>query len=551
MEIVTFQFIKEYDVRPNRLFIEYLVYPKEVLGMLLKGYIFEFFFGLISFLFIIYISLKAGKKYFLQNVKTSFLYKLAVFFLIAFFIFMGGRSSFGHRPFSPSNVSFSDDFLLNDLGLNSLYSVLYSAYRMGDEGNPAKLYGNLDKKRVFKLVSKEIGAKVENLQSPLKKFIESSETNGKKKNIVIILEESFGAEFVGSLGGENLAPELEKLSKQGVWFEKLYATGTRSVRGIEAVISGFPPTPGRSIVKLGKSQTNFFTIAGFLSDNGYSTSFIYGGDSNFDNMKRFFLGNGFEKIIDEKDYENPEFKGTWGVSDNDLFKKANEYFSENYEKPFFSLIFTSSNHSPFEVPDMPEGFYPEDGKSVKNAVKYADYALGRFFERAKKSNYWKNTVFLIVADHNSRVYGDQLIPVKRFKIPGLIIGEGIKPVIYKKTISQIDLPPTVLSIAGLSGYTPMPGYNIVGSQEKNFKGRAILQFYKKQAYISGDNKMIILQPGKRAEEYIWSGQSLKRIDIDNQFADNVLAFALWTYWLYDNKIYNHNKFDFVRKEVQK
>jgi phosphoglycerol transferase MdoB-like AlkP superfamily enzyme len=267
-------------------------------------------------------------------------------------------------------------------------------------------------------------------------------------------------------------------------------------------------------------------------------------------MKRFFLGNGFEKIIDEKDYESPQFRSTWGVSDNDLFRKAHEYFSENQDRPFFSLIFTSSNHSPFEVPDMPEGFYPETGRSVKNAVKYADYALGRFFERAKKSNYWENTVFLIVADHNSRVYGDQLIPVERFRIPGLIIGGGIKPDIYKNTVSQIDLPPSLLSIAGLSGYTPMPGNNIFGSREKNFSGRAILQFYKNQAYLFEDGRLIVLQPGKIAEEYTWTGQSLKRVDTDNAFADKALAFALWTYWQYDKTLYRKDKTDFIAKEIE-
>lgn len=551
MEIATFQFIKEYDVRPNRLFIEYLVYPKEVLSMLLKGYGFEVFFGVAAVGCITYLSFKASVKYIIENEKSSFMYKLAVFPLIVFLLFTGARSSLGHRPFNPSNVSFSQDFLLNDLGLNSLYSVAYSAYRMRDEGNPAKLYGNMDRKRVFSLVSEETGVKIEDLKSPLRKFIESSGADGKKKNIVIILEESLGAEFVERLGGENLTPELEKLSTQGIWFEKLYATGTRSVRGIEAVISGFPPTPGRSVVKLGKSQTGFFTIADFLSDNGYSTSFIYGGDSDFDNMKRFFLGNGFEKIIDEKDYESPQFRSTWGVSDNDLFVKAHEYFSENQDRPFFSLIFTSSNHSPFEVPDMPEGFYPETGKSVKNAVKYADYALGKFFERAKKSNYWENTVFLVVADHNSRVYGDQLIPVERFRIPGLIIGGGIKPDIYKKTASQIDLPPSLLSIAGLSGYTPMPGNNIFGSREKNFSGRAVLQFYKNQGYIYGDDRLIVLQPGKIAEQYIWTGKSLKKVDTDdNELADKALAFALWTYWQYDKNLYRQDKKDSIAKEIE-
>ena len=136
---------------------------------------------------------------------------------------------------------------------------------------------------------------------PTLRYLSATEKPEKKYNLVIILEESLGSEFVASLGGLPLTPNLEKLSKEGMWFNQLYATGTRSVRGIEALITGFLPTPGRSVVKLGKAQHNFFSIASLLSDQGYHTQFIYGGESNFDNMKGFFLGNGFQQVIDQKD----------------------------------------------------------------------------------------------------------------------------------------------------------------------------------------------------------------------------------------------------------
>jgi phosphoglycerol transferase MdoB-like AlkP superfamily enzyme len=117
------------------------------------------------------------------------------------------------------------------------------------------------------------------------------------------------------------------LSKEGWAFEQLYATGTRSVRGIEAVLTGFTPTPAQAVVKLGKSQTNFFTIADLLKQRGYDTSFIYGGESHFDNMRSFFLGNGFTTIVEQKDFKNPVFEGSWGASDEDLMAKANETFA--------------------------------------------------------------------------------------------------------------------------------------------------------------------------------------------------------------------------------
>ncbi|MDO9735186.1 sulfatase-like hydrolase/transferase, partial [Glaesserella parasuis] len=151
----------------------------------------------------------------------------------------------------------------------------------------------------------------------------------------------------------------------------------RSVRGIEAVTAGFTPTPARATVKLTKSQNGFFTIAELLRRQGYSTSFIYGGEKHFDNMASYFYGNGFETIIDEKDYKNPKFVSTWGMSDEDLFDKAHEIFTElaKGDKPFFSLVFTSSNHDPFEFPDGKIEWFDKEKQTRNNAAKYADYAL--------------------------------------------------------------------------------------------------------------------------------------------------------------------------------
>lgn len=152
-----------------------------------------------------------------------------------------------------------------------------------------------------------------------------------------MLQESLGAQFVQSLGGKNLAPEFDKLLNQGWSFDQLYATGTRSVRGIEAVVTGFTPTPARAVVKLDKSQHNFFTLAALLQQEGYATQFIYGGESHFDNMKSFFLGNGFADIVDFDDIEQPEFVGSWGASDGDLFRQADKELQQFHlqDKPFF------------------------------------------------------------------------------------------------------------------------------------------------------------------------------------------------------------------------
>ncbi|NJS37149.1 MAG: sulfatase-like hydrolase/transferase [Brachymonas sp.] len=127
-----------------------------------------------------------------------------------------------------------------------------------------------------------------------------------------MLQESLGAEFVGALGGLPLTPNLDALTKEGIWFDNLYATGTRSVRGIEAVVAGFPPTSVEATVKQNKAQRGFFTLASALKNQAYSTTFFYGGESHFDNMRSYFMGNGFEKVIEKARHARSEVRRDLG-----------------------------------------------------------------------------------------------------------------------------------------------------------------------------------------------------------------------------------------------
>ena len=373
------------------------------------------------------------------------------------------RSTTDHRPVNPSTVALSSDPLVNDLALSSAYSALYAIYETRHESAGGFRYAKVDDEAVFAEVRAAMNIAPPDFTSSILPTLHTqqlSSPQAKPKNLVIIIEESLGAEFVGALGGLDLTPNLDSLATEGLWFANLYATGTRSVRGLEAVVSGFTPTPARSVVKLGKSQRNFFTLAELLGNAGYDTGFIYGGEAQFDNMRRFFMNNGFDKVIDKNDYDDPVFTGSWGVSDEDLFNRAHKEFSVNHDRPFFSLVFTSTNHSPFEFPDGRIKLFDEEKNTVNNAVKYADYALGRFIRMAQASDYWENTVFLVVADHNSRVYGSELIPVERFHIPGLIMGGSITPGVFKPVASQIDLAPTLLSLIGVATEHPMIGHDL-------------------------------------------------------------------------------------------
>jgi phosphoglycerol transferase MdoB-like AlkP superfamily enzyme len=319
----------------------------------------------------------------------------------------------------------------------------------------------------------------------------------KPLNIVIVLQESMGATFVQSLGGVPVTPELEKLKAEGIWFEQLYATGTRSVRGIEAVVAGYLPTPAQSVVKLSNSQHNFVTLASILKAQGYHTQFVYGGEAHFDNMRSFFTGNGFSDIVDLPRMNKPAFVGSWGASDEDLFQTAHQQLLQLHQRqqPFFSLIFTSSNHEPFEFPDGRIELHEQPKNTVNNAVKYADWSMGQFFKQAKESPYWQDTLFLIVADHDNRVYGNELIPINKFQIPGLILGADVKPESLAVLSSQVDLAPTLLSMAGVSACHPMVGRDL--TLDKTSPGRALIQFDQYFALLEPE-QVTVLKPNQQA-----------------------------------------------------
>ena len=540
MECSTPSFVDQFDSRPNMLFLEYLNHPKEVGATLWAAYKLPILFAVLIVSTITWYSARQIGSL-VKNIQPTGIIP-AIFVAPLLMLVCVGliRSTLDHRPVNPSTVALSTDPLVNDLALNSTYTALYAAYETRHEADGGFRYGVISDEEAISVVRDSMMIGTEQFSPGMYPTLHHQiplVQTGEKMNLVIIVEESLGAEFVGSLGGLNLTPNLDALSTDGMWLENLYATGTRSVRGLEAVVSGFTPTPARSVVKLQKSQRNFFTLGELLRDTGYDTSFIYGGESQFDNMRRFFVNNGFEHVIDESDYDDPIFTGSWGVSDEDLFNRAHEEFSSHHSKPFFSLVFTSSNHSPFDFPDGRITLHDQEKATVNNAVKYADHALGEFFRNAKDSEYWDNTVFLVVADHNSRVYGSEIIPIERFHIPGLILGGSISPTTFKPVASQIDLAPTLLSLIGVEGEHPMIGHDLTRPDMQKFAGRAIMQFNGTQAYMEGD-RVLVMQKNLPIQQFRYlDGHLTDDFSTDDALVTRGLAHSAWSSMAYERSLY--------------
>jgi len=543
VEASTPAFINQYDVRPNRLYIEYLDYPQEVYSMLVHGHLFAMLSTLLLASLTSVYSYRLLCRAFTQPPSLKKASNLPILMAALIICLFAARGTLNHRPLNPALVYFSQDSLVNSLVLNSTFSVAFALKNMGNEKSASNLYGTMLRQQIIDTVKKAsyrkqfVAGNIPTLAHN-KPFV-----SGVKKNLVIILEESLGARFVGELGGLDITPELDKLYQQGWGFDNLYATGTRSVRGIEAITTGFTPSPSRSVVKLSKSQHNFFSLADVLSQEGYKTQFIYGGESHFDNMKSFFLGNGFNDIVDINHIENPQFISSWGVSDEDLFNQADKELTKlsNSTEPFFSLVFTSSNHDPFDIPQgkvsLPKGHNPENYKRDL-AIKYADYALGKFINKAKTRSYWENTVFLVVADHDVRVFGSEPVPLKSFHIPAVILNSDMKSKRDPRLVSQIDLPVTLMSLLGIDQATPMLGFDLTKSYPVE---RAMMQYYDNFAYLEND-RAVILMPNQQTSYWRYNKQTKiqeknEQLNVDQTLAEKALAHVLFSNLAYTEQLY--------------
>jgi phosphoglycerol transferase MdoB-like AlkP superfamily enzyme len=349
-------------------------------------------------------------------------------------------------------------------------------------------------------------------------------------NVVLILEESLGSEFWGCLGRKHtLTPEMDKLAaEEGMLFTNLYASGNRTVRGFEGALSSFPPLPGESIVKRDRSD-NVETIARVLKRDGYASVFLYGGRGLFDGMRSFAVRNGYDRFVEQKHFKNPTFSTIWGVCDEDLMRRAVEEFRELAKtgQPFLGTILSVSNHKPYTYP---KGRIPEDPDKRRReyAVKYSDYALGVFFQAARKEAFWTNTVFAVVADHGARVYGKQSIPIHSYEIPLLIAGPAAvkEPSRIGQLGCSLDVPTTILGLVGRPYETLFFGRDLL--KDPPGDGRALLNHNRDIGLLTHD-RLVVLGLRQTVEFYQGNPQAVdmsllaQPTEVDRELEQDAIA----------------------------
>jgi phosphoglycerol transferase MdoB-like AlkP superfamily enzyme len=494
-----FFFWNEFGVRYNFIAVDYLVYTNAVIGNIMESYPVVPLFASVGILAFAatYIIIKKSKSY-LENL-PNFSNKLKIIGVQILLLV----SAFLILPSITSQQNSSNVFA-NELQSNGLQKF-YKAFT-NSELDYFEFYETLPENDLAQFDS------IINLNYKNNTNTITSEGKETKKNVVLITVESLSADFMKHYGNTNtITPFLDQLAEKSLFFTNLYATGNRTVRGLEAVTLCLPPTPGESVVKRIDNK-NKFTTASIFNSKGYTSKFLYGGDAYFDNMQDFFGGNGYE-IVDKSSLKPNEisFSNIWGVCDEDMAKKAIQVMNNEAKtgKPFFNHWMTVSNHRPFTYP---EGKISISGtaKSREGGVMYTDYALKQFFEMAKKQTWFKNTVFVIVADHCASSSGKTELPMDKYRIPAFIYAPGfIQPQKVDKLVSQIDLMPTVLGILNFNYTSKFFGQNVL---QKNYKPRAFIATYQDLGYIK-DDVLTIISPQKKVKQFDLIQQKNETLDM--------------------------------------
>jgi phosphoglycerol transferase MdoB-like AlkP superfamily enzyme len=343
-------------------------------------------------------------------------------------------------------------------------------------------------------------------------------------NVVVVSSESFGAEFSRLYGSAtDLTPNFDAFAQRGLWFRNSYASGTRTVRGLEAISASFPPIPSVSILRRPGNE-NIATWGKVMREHGYRTSFIYGGYGYFDNMNYYFGNNGFD-VLDRNSISKVRFENIWGVADEDLFDRAMQHFDEmaHDKQPFFSIIMTTSNHKPYTFRPGVPGVPPQGGGRAAG-VRYADFALGYFLRAAEQHEWFKDTIFVVVADHGARVYGAADIPLKTYEIPLMVYApQHLAPRRVDTLMGQIDIAPTVLGLLGFGYRAPFFGQDVLAHPDAP---RIALFSHNHDIAILQDSRMVVFGLNKSEQTFDYDRAANKYTPVapDKELADLGIAY---------------------------
>jgi phosphoglycerol transferase MdoB-like AlkP superfamily enzyme len=540
-----FLFWDEFSSRYNFIAVDYLIYTNEVLNNILQSYNIPLIAaGLLLASTLLFLLVR--KKIDL-SLRTPMRFPERTRYFVLYILLAGAGYFFVNEKWK----NISENRYVNELAGNGLFGFGHAFWH--NELDYKTFYPTVSDSAAFSLLKASL--LMPNQTYTYKDSLFSIERTvrydspERRLNVVLISIESMSASFLRHFGEtKNITPHLDSLIGQSLFFENFYASGTRTVRGLEALSLAVPPTPGQSIIKRMPTVENFFTIGQLFKARQYDTKYIYGGNAFFDNMGSFFGNNGYE-VIDIRDIKKDvtiHHETAWGVADEDLFTEALLQMdaSARAGKNFFNHIMTVSNHRPYTYPDGRIDIRSGGDQEREGAIKYTDWAIDNFLKRAAAKPWFGNTVFVIVADHCANAAGKTEVPIAGYHIPCWVYAPGlVQPKIETKPMGQIDLAPTICGLLRLQYSSKFFGndiYTVPAGKERLFVGT-----YENIGFIE-NNTMVVLSPQKKTEVFkvnLTTGQMEKQDSISayrgliNEAISNYQSAS----WLYNNNEMKYTK----------
>lgn len=484
-------FWDEFSSRFNFIAVDYLIYTTELMRNMVESYPLPLIFTAVLALAVVTtwflwrkVNTLPRKEYTPKpggTVKNR-LVKLGGLYSAAAMLFI---------LFTP--VTGSQDRFWNEYSKNGVYEM-FSAY-LNNQLDYRAFYKTIDTQKAFALMKDEVmednASFVSEKDDHIFRIIKSDDSE-KHPNVILVIMESMGSRWLGEY-----TPNLVSLAQESLVFSNMMSTGSRTVRGIEAIMLSVPPTPGNSIVRR-PDNGRLFTLGTMFRERGYDRDFIYGGVGYFDNMNAFFEGNGYT-VTDKLDFseQSKTFANAWGQCDEDLYSESLRMADRSFAagRPFHQVLLTTSNHRPFTYPENKVELTPGSGR--RGAIQYSDYAIGEFIELAKTKPWFDNTIFVFVADHPSSIAGKTEIPADAYKIICMMYAPKFFEAQSVETLcSQIDVAPTLLASLDWSYPSTFFGTDaLVLPQEE---GRAWISTYQLLGFRTNDH-LVVLKPDGQAD----------------------------------------------------
>jgi phosphoglycerol transferase MdoB-like AlkP superfamily enzyme len=508
------QIYKIWGTKLNAQAIGYLRFPKEAMASMSSSPLFllvTICVGLFLAGYFLYVAFFKSVSFEVPHLSWSTLTaRLVLFIVFSGVLVLAIRGGTGLAPMNPGFAYFSNHQFANHAALNASWNLMYDLKHFFRHKNNQFTY----------MSDAEMKTRVDRLAATARPDSTESILTVSRPNIVLIIIESWTADVIASLGAEKgITPYFDELATQGILFTDFYANGYRTSFGIAAVLSGFPSTPEGSILNRPNKMERLPTLADTLRANGYATSFYYGGDTHFDDMNAFFVHSKFASVTNKTSFAAKDMNSKWGVHDQVLFERVLSDLGRQ-PVPFFSAMLTISSHEPFEVP-METVFKGTDQPALfKNSIHYTDKSLKYFFEKAQLQPWFKNTLFILTADHGSGLLAQkqEAFAPERYRIPLLLYGAVIKQeylgVKNELTGSQSDISATLLAQLQIPYNAFLWSNNLFNTHRTSF---AYYNFAGGFAFKSGARN--VMYDTVSNKEILSNGQQPSRHDSDETLRD--------------------------------